>query len=281
MPGFFIYNGKQIPNELPVLGPDSRAFRYGDGIFETIRVVRGMIPLAPYHFTRCFSGMKTLGFEIPALFTPASITEEILTLCSKNKHLQLARVRISFFRGNGGLYDPESNRPNYIIQTWDLPENYREINNNGLELTIYPVGRKSCDPLSSLKSNNALIYVMAARFAKENHCNEALVLNSAGTIADASIANLFWIKKGRVFTNPLSDGGVAGVMRQYLLDQFEQRGIPVQTESISAADITGADEIFLTNALYGLRWVGALGSKKFSNIQTRQIYTDFVKPLFN
>jgi branched-chain amino acid aminotransferase len=201
--------------------------------------------------------------------------------CSDRFSAEAARVRISFFRGNGGLYDPESHRPQYIIQSWALPENYRDLNNNGLELTVYPVGRKSCDPLSNLKSNSALIYVMAALYAKENQCNEALVLNSAGNIADATIANVFWIKDGKIFTNLLTDGAVAGVMRQFLINHFEQKGKPVLMESITAEQIAGADEVFLTNAMYGIRWVGAMGPKKFSFGQTRQLYADIVRPLFN
>ncbi len=81
--------------------------------------------------------------------------------------LQTARVRICFFRGDGGIFDPISHRPNYIIQTWELPENYTELNSNGLELLVYPAGRKSCDQFSNLKSNNALLYLMAAKYAKD------------------------------------------------------------------------------------------------------------------
>jgi branched-chain amino acid aminotransferase len=280
MPGFFIYNGKYFPNNTPVIGPDSRAFRYGDGIFETIRVVRGQIPLSDYHFNRCFSGMQMLGFEIPALFTWEMLKKEIVDLCRKNKHFQTARVRISFFRGEGGIFDPISHRPNYIIQTWELPENYTELNSNGLELLVYPAGRKSCDQFSNLKSNNALLYLMAAKYAKDNKCNEALILNSAEKIADATIANIFWIKAGRIFTNPLTDGIVAGVMRQYIIDYFRNTHNPVIQQSINEVQLAEADEIFLTNALYGLRWVGAMGNKAFGQELIRPIYRDIIRPLF-
>jgi branched-chain amino acid aminotransferase len=280
MPGFFIYNGKYFPDNTPVLGPDSRAFRYGDGIFETIRVARGRIPLRDYHFRRCFKGFQMLGFEIPGLFTRELLENEILELCRKNQQLDAARVRISFFRGNGGLYDPESNRPHYIIQTWALPANYSELNSNGLELIVYPPGRKSCDPFSNLKSNNALLYVMAAQYAKEQKCNEALVLNIANNIADATIANIFWIREDQIFTNPLTDGIVAGVMRQYIIDHFDQQKNPVVQESITEDQLADADEIFTTNALYGMRWAVALGNKQFSRKSSSRLYRDLVSPLF-
>lgn len=280
MPGFFIYNGKYFPESTPVIGPDSRAFRYGDGIFETIRVVRGKIPLSDYHFNRCFSGLHMLGFEIPALFTRGMLEKEILDLCRKNKHLSSARVRICFFRGDGGVFDPESHHPNYIIQTWELPENYAELNSNGLELVVYPLGRKSRDQFSNLKSNNALLYLMAAKYAKDNKCNEALVLNSAEKIADATIANIFWIKDYQLFTNPLSDGIVAGVMRQYMIDYFSKKNKPVIQQSIDEAQLAEADEIFLTNALYGMRWVGGMGLNRFGQVSVRPLYREIIMPLF-
>jgi branched-chain amino acid aminotransferase len=281
MPGFFMFDGKYFPNATPIIGPDNRAFRYGDGIFETLRVARGKIPLGKFHFERCFHGMDVMGFEIPALLTPENLEKNILDLCRKNNHLESARVRINFFRGDGGLYDPESHRLHYIIQTWSLPENYIEINTNGLELTTYPLGRKSCDELSNLKSNSALIYVLAAKFAKDQKCNDAFVLNTSNNIADTTIANVCWIKDGEFFTNPLSEGIVAGVMRQYLINSLLENGIVVKEQPFNPVQILAADEIFTTNALYGIRWVGAFGGKKFGMVKTSQLYYQFIKPLFN
>jgi branched-chain amino acid aminotransferase len=221
-----------------------------------------------------------LGFEIPVLFTAEILEQNILALCRKNNHLENARVRISIFRGNGGLFDPESHRPHYLMQTWDLPEHYKKMNDNGLELTIYPPGRKSCDPLSNLKSNNALIYVMAAKYAKDQKCNEALILNTTGKIADATIANLFWVKDGTIFTNPFSDGIVAGVMREFLIDNLPRKGMQVSLQSIDPDELLEADEIFLTNALFGIRWVGSLGKKKFRKEASTLLYEDLIIPLF-
>jgi branched-chain amino acid aminotransferase len=224
--------------------------------------------------------MSMMGFEVPQFLTPKNLVINILELCRKNGHLESARVRINFFRGDGGLYDPESQRLHFIIQTWALPVNYTELNINGLELTTYLTGRKSCDPISNLKSNSALIYVLAANFAKEQKCNEALVLNTSNNIADATIANVFWIKDGTIFTNPISEGIVAGVMRQYLIDTLKEKSIPVMVSPVNMEQIVSADEIFLTNALYGIRWVGAYDEKSFSRGKTSLLYQDIVKPIF-
>ena len=106
-------------------------------------------------------------------------------------------------------------------------------------------------------------------------------LNDAHNIADATIANIFWIKDGEIFTNPLSEGIVAGVMRQYIIDSLLQKGIIVAEHPINPDQILTADEIFTTNALYGIRWVASLGEKKFGMEKTGRLYHDLIKPLFD
>jgi branched-chain amino acid aminotransferase len=280
MPGFFIFNGRQFPAGTPILGPDSRGLRYGDGLFETMRVHQGRIPLAAHHFDRCFRGMAQLGFQKQVHQTAEALEQEILALCRKNGHPQSARVRLSFFRGDGGLYDPVSAIPLYTIQTWALPDHYGRINENGLVLTVYPDDAKSTGILSNLKTNNALIYVMAARYAKEQHCNEALVLNAHGRIADATIANLFWVKDEILYTPPLAEGGVDGVMRKALLQIARDEGRAVVQSPVDRETLLDADEIFLTNSLYGIRWVGSFEGKMFPAFMSPHLYDRWIRRIF-
>jgi branched-chain amino acid aminotransferase len=184
------------------------------------------------------------------------------------------------FRGDGGLYDPVSPIAHYTIQSWALPDYYRTINQNGLALCVYDRHRKMADGLAALKTNNALLYVLAALHAKELQCNEALVLNHRGSIADASIANLFWFEGTQVYTTPLEDGPVAGVMREALSDIARDSGRPVLEKSIDQLALETADGIFLTNALYGLRWVGSLGSARFRPGPPMAFYEQWISRIF-
>lgn len=281
MSSFYCYDGKFIPSIDPIISPDSRAFRYGDGVFETIRLIPGEIPLWDYHIKRCLKGMETLGFELSPFLTPDSLIEKIFQLIKKNGIHGQARIRIMFFRDNGGVFDPVSNKPHYIIQGWDLPQNYQKLNDNGLDIVIFPSARKSTDYLSNLKTNNFLCYLQGAAYAKKQQANEALILNCFERIADACTANLFWLKNGKLFTNPLSEGPVAGVMRAYLLDQLPRNSISIREETVTAIQLMEADEVFFTNATYGIRWIKSLGNRKFENTITKTIYHNFIVPLFN
>lgn len=272
-------NGKIQAGDEPALLVSNRAYRYGDGLFETIKLMNGEILLEPFHFERLFSGLSLVKFEIPELFTAGSVKQEILNLCKKNQCEKLARVRLSVSRGNGGLYD-EDKGLQYVIECWPLDEAVNKLNENGLVIDIYPDARKSRDAFSNLKSANFLPYAMAALYAKENKLNDCLLLNDSGHIADATIANLFIIKDRIITTPALNQGCVNGVMRRYLLEKMRDGGYEIRKTSVSVFDVEMADEVFLTNAMNGIRWVRQFGDKQYFNKTVTKIYTELVQILY-
>lgn len=261
--GSLCYNGKFIAASEPILTADNRSFRYGDGCFETMRVYQGKVLLADLHFERLMSSMNLLHFDVPQHFTKTYFTRLITDLCSRNGHDRLARVRLTVFRSDGGLYDPINNIPNFIIQSWELNRQVLELNGTGLRLDIFPDVRKASDKYSYIKSNNCLPYVMAAMYAKQHRINEAVLLNPCGRVADTTIANLFIVQGRDIITPPLSEGGVCGVMRKNLLRM--ELPFTVSEKPITVADLERADEIFLTNAVTGVRWVGTFRDNSYRN----------------
>lgn len=268
------FNGKWLDAGTPIASADNRGLRYGDGVFETMRLEQGRIPLASLHFDRLFSALDTLGFEPGPHFTREKLEKEILELAAKNQHTQLARVRLMVFRGDGGLYEGAQSL-NYSIQSWALHESYQELNSNGLVLDIFPDARKSTDPFSNLKSANFLPYVMAAHYARKNRLNDCLVLNTHDRIADSTIANLFIFKEGKYITPPLAEGCVAGVMRRYLLGRLPAWGYPVVEMPVTIQDLENADHVFLSNAVRGIQWVGRFGKSEFVQGNTKEIYNNW------
>ena len=275
---FICVNGKIFQEDEPVLKASNRSYRYGDGLFETMKVLNAWIILGDFHFERLFGSMAILKMVKPGLFTREKINEAVLFLCEKNKCSDKARVRISVTRGNGGLND-EDNSFQYLIETWPLDSQIDQLNENGLVIDIYPDARKSCDVFSNLKSANYLPYVMAARFAKENKLNECLILNTHQRICDATIANVFWVRNGVIFTPPLSEGCVAGVMRKYLLEKLKDNGYNTQEQVLIIDDLLNADEIFLSNAVYGIRWVGQYRDRSYQNELSKKIFKELIEQL--
>ena len=273
------FNGKIIGEDDPVFTGSNRSYRYGDGLFETIRANIGKPVQSDFHFERLFSSLQLLKFTIPAFFSQESIENEIAGLCKKNNCLDSSRIRLSISRGNGGLYDCD-NKFQYLIECWPLENSFSSINENGLILDIYPDARKSADKFSNLKSANFLPYVMASLWAKDNILNEALLLNTNERICDATTANLFLIKDGKIYTPPLSEGCVAGVMRRFLIENLQRAGYSVKEIELGIENLELADEVFLTNAVHGLKWVKQFREKKYRLNIAVEIYNKLIKPLF-
>jgi branched-chain amino acid aminotransferase len=276
---FLFYNGKISKAGKPLLSPDNRSFRYGDGFFETIKLVNGRLPLAELHFERLFASLEQMQFQRPIYLTPVYLEEQIKTLAKKNYHKQ-ARVRVTIFRGDGGLYETENHYPHHLIQTWDLNPANNQLNENGLIAGVYQAARKTADAFSHIKTNNYLPYLMAALWAKKEKLNDALLLNPFGRVADATIANVFVVKDGMVKTPALSEGPVSGVMRRHLLQCMRKENIPVEEGQLEAEDVLEAQELFLSNGIYGIRWVKQLGDNNYTNQLSSMLYRKFVQSLW-
>lgn len=275
---FFIYNNKFYPENTPVIDSGNRSLRYGDGLFETMKMVKGKIINKDFHFERLFGGLSLLQFDVPENFDADFLLEKIIKLVKKNSHAASARIRLMIFRGNGGIFDPENLRPNFIIESWPLPDEM-QLNENGLVVDVFPGAKKSCDSFSNLKSNNYLPYVMSGLYAKKNKLNDCIVLNCFNRVCDSAIANVFIIKKDKIFTPPLSEGCVAGTMRRWMLERFGLKKYKILEKNLSINDIESADEFFLTNSIYNLRWVKAFKEKEFGNKISREIYNHILQTI--
>src|SRR4051812_45375233 len=134
---FCNWNGTIVKEEEVHISPNNRSFRYGDGCFETMKVMAGKILLSEFHFTRLFSSLTTLQFSIPPFFTAAYLYEQVRQLVKINGQDALARVRLVVFRGDGGLYDLEDFGVNFILQSWPANAESNIFNEAGLTLDVF------------------------------------------------------------------------------------------------------------------------------------------------
>jgi branched-chain amino acid aminotransferase len=276
---YFIANGKMLKDDTLVVGPENRGLRFGDGVFETMAWVNGQLVLADEHFARLWAGMKALYFDVPKLFTPEKLLAEITALVKKNKHVA-ARIRLTAYRGDGGLYDPVSHTPNYFIQSWPLPSGNQVWNTNGLVTGFYTDVRKSADAISRYKHNNFLPYALAALVAKKQKWNDAILLNSQGNICDSTIANVFCVKDNTLFTPALAEGCVAGVMREAFIHFCKQQQIACTETALTPQNLLEADEVFFTNSIYNLRWVQSVADVQYGCAFLQKIYPAFMTTIY-
>jgi branched-chain amino acid aminotransferase len=269
---YFFFNDKTYREGSPMLSANSRGLRYGDGLFETMKSIKGELQFIDEHFARLWKGLQVLQFNIPKHFTPDYLQDAISALLKKNGQDKMARIRLTVFRGDGGLYDEINHKPNLLIQTWALPDDTGEWNSNGLVLGIYTDIKKSCDLLSNVKHNNFLPYSMAAIYAKKQKWNDAVLQNTEGGLCDTTIANIFLIKNEVICTPALAQGCIAGITRKFLINLLTEANYKLIEDRLTVEDLLTADEVFLTNSIYNLRWVQSFGDKKYTNIETQKIY---------
>ncbi len=260
-------NGKIMTADKAGIPVDNGAFRYGYGLFETMVVINGAIRLAGYHWERLFAGLKLLQLDTPALHTPQWLERQTLDTVARNKADNLCRVRLQYFAGGGGLYGANAVKPGFIIECFELNEEAIAFNENGLTLGVAEGLAKSKDMLSNVKSCNALIYAMGARQAKAEKCNDMLLRNTAGNLIETTLANVFWIKNDIVYTPPLTDGCIAGVMRRHIMNR-----LPTVEESLTDQRLQTADEVFVTNAVKGIKWVKSVNDYFYSADRVKKLH---------
>jgi len=272
-------NGKLVRAEKSFISVDNKAFRYGLGCFETIKVINGVPQLFNAHCNRLFGTMVALQFSIPSYFTQEYLLQSIQAVIQKNSHIKLARIRITVYGGDGGLYDASASHPNCIIQSWALNTANNELNENGLVVGLYEAARKSIDDFAAMKTNNFLPYLLAATYAKQAKYNDALLLNNNHNIADATIANVFIQKGETLYTPALTEGPIAGIMRNYIIDKCKNCGIEVVQTVITKKDCIEADAMFLSNSIYGIKWVKQYTHATYPMGMAAAVFNNIIKPL--
>lgn len=260
------FNGHHIRRDNFSLSTTNRAFRYGDGVFESMRVSRGQIPWLDHHYQRLTKSITALQMNMPDKWSGEYFENTIKALFHANHNPQCsARVRFSVFRNDGGLYTPFTNNASFLIESEAIDQEHYVLNTKGISVVPYTDIKKAFNILSPFKSINAQLYVLAAIFKRNLGFGDALILNEEGMVAEATSSNVFIYKSGKLITPALSQACIAGVMRAVVIEIAHQQGIAIIETRISLEDLASAEEVFLTNAVQGIRWVKEFKGKRFGN----------------
>ena len=260
-----IYNGHVISLYEPAISFSNRAFRYGDSVFESIRYTNGKIMFLADHVKRIKLSMTTLRMNVPAEFTTGNIEQLIFHLLEQNDIKQDARIRLTVFRNEGGFYTPDTNDISFLIETEALETTGYQLNQKGLWVDVYAEIKKQINKISNLKTGSALLYVMAGITKTSLKLDDCLLVNDNGNIIESISSNIFVVKNGTLYTSPISDGCVDGVMRKQILDIAAQNKILTFEQTLTVHTLTNGDEVFLTNAIKGIQWVGQFKNKFYTN----------------
>lgn len=259
------HNG-EIQEEGAALFPlTDRALLFGDGTFATMKYARGHIHFWEEHYFRLMASMRILRMDIPMTWSPEFLEEQILELIAANHwEKQAVRLRLSVFRTGKGRYLPEEPQSTFLIQAEAFPDEDYVLNARGLTVDVYRDHPLAGGLLSTLKTTNAQVQILASIYARENDLDAAVLVNTEKQAVEATGHNLFLLKDGVLFTAPMGSGAQKGIMREQVMRLAGAIGLETREEAFSPFELQRAEEVWLTNAVGGIKWVGQFRKKTYN-----------------
>jgi branched-chain amino acid aminotransferase len=271
------FNSELFSKEKIQLTTDNRGFKYGDGIFETIKVVNKKVIFWEDHYFRLMASMRMLRMKIPMEFTLEFLEQEILKTVASLEEGTNYRVRLNVFRKDGGLYTPKTNKINYLIEASEINTQAKTV----YEVDVFKDFYNYSGLLSTIKTNNRMLNTLASIYANENDLDNCVLLNERKGVVEVANGNIFIVKDSVVKTPALTEGCIKGIVRSKVIEILtKNENFTIEETVISPFEIQKADEVFITNAIVGIQVVTkykkksfttALGDKLYASLRVLQI----------
>ncbi|MFL0093579.1 aminotransferase class IV [Tenacibaculum maritimum] len=254
------YNGELLSENLKI-SIENRGFKFGDAIFETVKVQQNKVIFLEDHYFRLMASMRMLRMKIPMSFTLEFLEQEILRLIRAQEKAVSYRVRLTVYRKEGGLYAPKTNEIDYLIEA----KAYAYQTKPSYEIDLYKDFYNYSGLLSTIKTTNRMLNTLASVFAEENDLDNCVLLNEKKGVVEVTNGNIFIIKGNTVKTPALTEGALKGVVRKKVIAMLDKKEeFTLEEGIISPFELQKADEIFITNAIVGIQPVTKYRKKKFS-----------------
>ena len=256
-----------LDNSKPILNAGNRAFKYGDGLFETLKIENSKIIFSEDHYFRLMASMRMLRMEIPLNFTMEFFESELLKTAAEN-NLKNARVRLTVFRKDGGLYNPDSNQIDYLIAASPLINLVKET----YSVDIFKDYYLNSDILSTIKTTNKITNVLASIYASENGFDNCILVNERKHVVEAINGNIFMVKGNSIKTPSITEGCITGIIRKKIIEIVSKsERYTLEEAEISPFDLQKADEIFITNSIVGVQPITQYKKYSFSTKISKEL----------
>lgn len=244
------------------VAPVSSAMLYGRGVFTTVAIYNGQAFLWPEHWRRLSNHAEKLSVDCAGL-NERNVGEALRKLCSVNQ-VKSGRARVILLARSGR--DVWKAKKNETVKTdlLILTGEPQKVPAAGMSLAVSPHRVNTMSPLVGIRSLNYLEQVLSWEEAQTRDFDEAVMLNERGEIVSATMANIFWFKEGTLLTPALSTGAIAGITRATIIELAAKQFIPVVEGVYELADLTDAEEIFLTSASVGVAQVTTFDFRQYS-----------------
>lgn len=261
------FNGEIVNASTNVLTGNNRAFKYGDALFETMKAEKLIILFLEDHYFRLMASMRMLRMEIPMNFT-MDFFEQELSKTIKANNLEDARIRITVYRKDGGLYTPNTNKVDFIIEASPLKKVIKE----GYNVDLFKDYFIYSGLLSTIKTTNKLTNVLAGIYASENNLDNCILLNEKKQVVEAINGNIFLVFGNMIKTPSINEGCVKGIIRKKIIEIISKHvTYTIEETEISPFDIQKADELFISNTIVGIQSVTSYRKSYFKTTVAQEL----------
>ncbi|MBT7815385.1 branched-chain amino acid aminotransferase [Polaribacter sp. Hel1_33_96] len=255
------FNGELLFEENVKLSSENRGFKYGDAVFETIKVSHKRVVFWEDHYFRLMASMRMLRMKIPMQFTLEFLEKEILKTVAVQEEASSFRVRLNVYRKDGGLYTPKTNEIDYLI---DVKVNTYQTKNT-YTVDVFKDFYNYSGLLSTIKTNNRMVNTLASIYAQENDLDNCVLINEKKGVVEVTNANIFVLKGNIVKTPALTEGCIKGIVRNKVIEIIlKNKEYTLEETTISPFEIQKADEVFITNAIIGVQPITNYKKKNFT-----------------
>ncbi|MBG7613256.1 aminotransferase class IV [Polaribacter sp. BAL334] len=262
------YNGELLDEKNLLLSANNRAFKYGDGLFETIKATKTKVIFWEDHYFRLMASMRMLRMKIPMSFTLEYLEQEILKSIETQKEANHYRVRLTIYRKDGGFYTPETNEIDFLIET--SPLNHQTKSEYSVD--VYKDFYNYSGLLSTVKTTNRMLNTLASIYAKENELDNCVLINENKGVVEVANGNIFIVIDKTVKTPALTEGCIKGIVRKKVIEIIQKNpDYTIEETTISPFEIQKADEVFITNAIIGIQPVTQFKKKTFETVFSEKI----------
>ncbi|NNE28380.1 MAG: aminotransferase class IV [Saprospiraceae bacterium] len=252
------FRGKWQPEQFVSIPITNRSFRYGDGLFESFRLVNGHWVFKKYHWERFIDGCEALKYEVPS--KACTDIQKALAILDSNKNF---RIRLQAWRKGKGKYTPQSNEIEWLLEAHEKKKGSWSLSKKGLKIDFARRGIPK-HSLTPFKTSNALDYVLGSLERKKRNLDDLLFCNEDGDIVEGCHSNVFCLIDGKLLTPTLKSGCLNGIIRRVLLNENSDQ-LKIREKRLRRKHILSADEIWMTNSIQGIMWVKKLGKRKYGN----------------
>jgi branched-subunit amino acid aminotransferase/4-amino-4-deoxychorismate lyase len=256
-----LFNGTLLDPKTFALPLPNRGLAFGDGFFETLVFVDGLLRYAPDHLARMQQAAAALYFTLPAALATAEALAATLARLATANNLPTARLRLQLWRSGGGRYTPPTDAAEWLATA----EPFAPENSPLQQVDFSHDTHSQLSLLSFCKGPQAWLYVRAAHERQQRGLDEIILCDAAGHVAEAGTAAIFWVKNDTLFTPALASGCVAGVRRTAVLRAARAAGRACQEGLFGAKELLAAEAVFTANVA-AVREVRRVGAQEFGGL---------------